>query len=264
MAAFFVGFAMSYLSHANRIAICQQILLGKEEEAFAQHSVAPLDQALLRRRAYASLRKSALRDAPFKSYFTARISEPLRPVFCAAALILISAVFGLAKLIPVFDPSDARTFGVASAAAGLLAVCAAAFGWVVAAWMTYRNARVQHTLTFVASRYSNDTFSKNAALFNDNLRGRRVDRALITELMASKDETEILTLQAVRYMVNYFEFIAVGVICGDLDEQIVRKTLRGNLIHYADRCMPWILELQADNPQTLEHLVLLRDHLRDP
>ncbi len=264
MAAFFIRPSMTYLSHAARIEICQLILKGKEEEAFSAYEVSLLDQALLKRRARAALEASALKDAAFTRYYSAPIAMPYSPVLIAASLIIIAAICGLFIVIPHFKPDDSTTFTMASTAAGLLAVCAAAVGWAVAAWITYRNARVQHTINFISNRFSNDTFSKNAALFNEHLNGKLINMELVTKLSTSDNQTDIDTLQALRYLVNYFEFIAVGVLCGDLDVRIVRKALRGNIVFYVDRCMPWIIEMQTNSPRTLEHLIILRSHFREP
>jgi hypothetical protein len=255
---------MAYLSHATRIEICRLILLGQEAEAFDRHDVSLLDQALLRRKAYQALSDKALKDAAFKRYSTAQIARPYTPVLIAATTIVVLAVCGLLIIAPHYKGDDTATYTLASTAAGLLAVCAAAIGWAVAAWITYRNARVQHTINFIANRFSNDIFSKNAALFNEHLAGKLINSELVATLSQSSEKGDIDTLQALRYLVNYFEFIAVGVLCGDLDIRIIRRALRGNIIFYTDRCMPWILELQASSPRTLEHLIILRAHFKEP
>jgi len=254
---------MSYLSGADRATICRMILRGQAEEAFVQFRVSELDQTLLVRRANEALVRSASRDMAFKRYYEARIAKPALKIFVTAAAITVVAVAGLLKIWPYYNPANPATYTLASASAGLLAVCAAAIGWAIAAWMSYRNARVQHTINFVSNRFTNETFSKNAAAFADRFTGKTINTELVTTMSTSSDEKDILAVQALRYFVNYFEFVSVGIICGDLDEEIVRRSLRGNLIFYADRCMPYIRELQATNPKSLEHLTTIRDHFRD-
>ncbi|RDE07317.1 DUF4760 domain-containing protein [Sphingomonas aracearum] len=254
---------MPHLSSADRVAICRMILLGQADEAFARYAVGELDQIILTRRANDALRHAATRDMPLKRYFKARIARPVQKIMLTAAVITGVAVLGLCEVWPHYDPADPQTYTLASASAGLLAVCAAATGWAIAAWLTHRNARVQHTINFVANRFTNETFSRNAAAFADRLTGRRIDAALVAQLSTSADEKDVLAVQALRYFVNYFEFVSVGIICGDLDEGIIQRSLRGNLIFYTDRCLPWIRELQAQNPRTLEHLLIIRDHFRD-
>lgn len=47
-----------------------------------------------------------------------------------------------------------------------------------------------------------------------------------------------------RHILNWFEFIAVGVALGDLDLNIVTMTVRSNLTFYTDKCLIYISELR--------------------
>lgn len=254
---------MSYLSGADRAIVCRMILEGKAGEAFAKFQVSELDQGLLLRRADEAVRKASARDMPFSRYYHARIARPALKIFVTAMAITAVAIAGLCKIWPYYNPINPSTYTLASASAGLLAVCAAAIGWAIAGWLAYRNARVQHTINFVSNRFTNETFSKNSAAFAERFTGKTITSELVAEMSISEDEKDVLAIQALRYFLNYFEFVSVGIICGDLDEEIMRRSLRGNLIFYVDRCMPYIRELQALNPRSLEHLTTIRDHFRD-
>lgn len=254
---------MAYLSDSDRRHICEAILRGKGPEAFEAYNVSLLDQALLQRRAYQALNKIAIADSPIKGYFRAHIPAPAARVIVVATIIVGIALYGLCHTWPYYDHRNPATYALASASAALLAVCAGASGWAVAAWISYRNARVQHTINFVTNRFTNDIFSRQTAIFNEHFAGQVITTALISKMATSEDDAQKDAVQAARYLMNYFEFIAVGVLSGDLDEAIVRRTLRGNLVFYTDRCLTWIRELQKTSPKVMEHLVILRDHFRE-
>ena len=83
-------------------------------------------------------------------------------------------------------------------------------------------------------------------------------------MVESKKDDASAALQAMRYILNWFEFISVGVLLGDLDLEIVTKTIRSNLNLYVDRCLPYIIDLQKSNPRIMENLIELRLHFKEP
>src|SRR3546814_19991453 len=55
-----------------------------------------------------------------------------------------------------------------------------------------------------------------------------------TTLFRSADEYRTIAApqkEALTFILNFFEFVAVGIRCGDLDERIVRNTHRGLIIN---------------------------------
>lgn len=127
----------------------------------------------------------------------------------------------------------------------------------------YRNTRVQQTITFVAHRFTHDTFVQQISIFNEHLKGPRVDTTLVNKVAVSDDPKDRAALQAIRYILNYFEFLSVGILSGNFDEEIIRKTMRGNFTFYYDRCMRYISECQDINPKALEHFTKMRAHFKD-
>ena len=130
----------------------------------------------------------------------------------------------------------------------------------MASWTAHRNARAQHTLNILATRFSNASFGEQTAIFNRYFDGKLINKALIQDLSKSKDKSDTDALQALRHILNWFEFISVGVALGDLDLEIVHKTVRSNLIFYCDKCLTYIHEVQATEPKILENLTKLRMH----
>lgn len=84
-----------------------------------------------------------------------------------------------------------------------------------------RETRTQH-------RFTHDTFNQQISVFNENLKGKTINRALINQLAISDDPKDRAALQAIRYIVNYFEFLSVCILSGNFDQEIIRKTMRGN------------------------------------
>ncbi|NOR31752.1 MAG: DUF4760 domain-containing protein [Sulfitobacter sp.] len=62
---------------------------------------------------------------------------------------------------------------------------------------------------------------------------------------------------ALTTLLNYYEFLAVGIIEGDLDEDMLKKTLRSIMCNLVDDSRHLIAGMQQVNPNTYEHLTAL-------
>ncbi|QUJ77365.1 DUF4760 domain-containing protein [Sulfitobacter albidus] len=67
---------------------------------------------------------------------------------------------------------------------------------------------------------------------------------------------------AVTQLLNYYEFLAVGIKQGDLDKDLLRKTLRSIMCNLVDDCRDLIAEMRRRKPSTYEHLCALYDDWR--
>ncbi|WP_375403748.1 DUF4760 domain-containing protein [uncultured Sphingomonas sp.] len=150
-----------------------------------------------------------------------------------------------------------------SSVAGFSAIAAAAAGWMISGWVTHRTGRSKLTMDVVATRFSQPAFGDALTAFNKVLPGLQIDSALVKRLEASDDEDDRRALQRLRYLLNFCEFISVGVLEGELDERIVAKTLRGTLTYVHDHSAPYITDLQRRNTRTFEHFTMLRRHYRE-
>ena len=59
---------------------------------------------------------------------------------------------------------------------------------------------------------------------------------------------------ALTTLLNYYEFLAVGITEGDLDEDMLKKTLRSIMCNLVDDSRYLIAGMQKVNPNTYEHL----------
>lgn len=193
--------------------------------------------------------------------------KPFFPVVITVVAIVAACGFAGWQLLSKFDPANDKTFVFASAAATVGAVAAAAIGWLVAGWVSHRNAVVQHTINLIFARVSQPTFADNVFAFNKafgNDLSPRLFLSDISRLETSKSDDDKKSAQSAKYILNYFEFIAAGITRGDLDLKYVELTLKSQIKFYYDKCEPFIMEIRQTTPSALENLTELRDHFRFP
>ena len=133
----------------------------------------------------------------------------------------------------------------------------------MSAWIAHRSNRSSYTLDTVAAWFAQSAFSDALRDFNKTLRRKKIDEMLVNSLAASQSDEDRAAVRSLRYLLNYFEFISVGVLDGELDERIVAKTLRGNLLDVYNHAASYITDLQKSNPRTLENFSMLRRHYQD-
>lgn len=138
-----------------------------------------------------------------------------------------------------------------------IGVMAAVCGWLIAGIITLRNSIKQHTInTLLQSRLSAtymgyaDKLSHHYTAFD----ARKKENPALRE--GPTDGADILAL---RYILNYFEFVAVGIKRGDLDEGTLRDSLRSILRKNVTMSMAWIAKERVANPNLYTHLLWLFD-----
>lgn len=240
--------------------ICRAILRGEADSIFAVHQVSATDQILYRRMADEAITAVIRRRSAAKRYFTARVRNPILLVTVLAALIAAVCAGMALTLWRWVDASNPATYSIVGSVAGFSAIGAAAIGWTMSGWITHRTSRSKLTMDVVASRYAQPAFGEALTAFNKVLLGRRIDSTLVARLQASDDDDDRRALQGLRYLLNFCEFIAVGVLEGELDARIIGKTLRGTLTYVHDHSQLYIGDLQRTDPGALEHFSMLRRH----
>jgi hypothetical protein len=142
----------------------------------------------------------------------------------------------------------------------------AMLGWMSSALVTVRNSVKQHTINTLLQTRLSATYMDRAKLITDTF-GK--PGAEIKQLPADYEKSlPVEVMNAVRYHLNYFEFIAVGIRHGDLDEQLMRSTLRGILVAQCALTKPLIDNYRKDAggkpTRTFEHLLWLLERWKDP
>jgi hypothetical protein len=151
----------------------------------------------------------------------------------------------------------------------LYAVFTAVLGWLFAAWVQVRNSIKQHTInTMLQSRLSSSFQEKAAqirAVFQRDLKFGSV----LAEDLAVTEKQE--ALESLRYMLNYYEFIAVGIRKGDFDEELMRLSWRGIVVSLVSQTTVLIDKLRGkvesgepSNPRGYENLLWLYERWNTP
>lgn len=137
--------------------------------------------------------------------------------------------------------------------------CVALFTWLGTSWVALRNSIKQHTITTLLQMRLSATYmgyaDKVSAHFSD------YDVRLKKNLRLPEEEkpTDKVDIPALRYILNYFEFLAIGVSRGDFDEDMLKSSLRSILRKNVQMSRGYIRESQAQNPHLYEHLAWLHD-----
>src|SRR3546814_9136110 len=101
-------------------------------------------------------------------------------------------------------------------------VVSAICGWIVAGIITASNSTKQHTMSLLLESRLSGTYMQYANTINASF----FDRDGIVRMVSADEYRTIAAPQkeALTFILNFFEFVAVGIRCGDLDERIVRNT----------------------------------------
>jgi hypothetical protein len=226
----------------------------------ASFDLSPSEEVYFRARSGRIVDKLAHETSTFKSYYALPIQRPFKYVIfvCATmvATALLTAGYLYRHLAPDADPAPIFT--------GTIAVVVAAVGWAVSGGITHRNTIRQNTNNVLFARFSNAPFGEAVLRFyvafgNDE----RITSQRLNALRASGTEDDRKTVAAVGYVLNYYEFIAAGVLSGDLNADIIRTNIRGVICYFYDRCEPHITASNKSDPKTFENLIKIRTHYRD-
>lgn len=134
----------------------------------------------------------------------------------------------------------------------LIGVVSAITGWIVSSYITLRNSIKQHTInTLLQSRLS-ATYMQYASRINKSYFAPDAPSGPVPleSLLATDDESRE-NLAALNYVLNYFEFLAVGIRHGDLDRKVLKHTLRGILVRLYEKCECYIKYTRGDDGKTV-------------
>lgn len=190
---------------------------------------------------------------------------------------LLSAVLAATALFALAEWLGGRRIVLAAPPIGLekaqwvvlLGAVAAVAGWITSAIVTMRNSIRQHTITTLLNSRLSETYMSQTRLVNARYftPSGAIYRLGEDEARSGAPEAQI---PALRYLLNYFEFIAVGIRYGDLDETLMKQTFRGILCGVYEAAEPLIRQRRTTPPgrkaapRTFEHLHWLYERWFDP
>lgn len=134
----------------------------------------------------------------------------------------------------------------------LVAAVAATSGWIVTSWINVRNSIKQHTITTLLQTRLSIEYMKNANVVGGHYRAFSLSQAAGNP--DGKSPTDGLDEDALQYILNYFEFIALGIRAGDLHEGVLKDSLRSIIARNINMSKDWIDSCRAQTPRLYENL----------
>ena len=163
----------------------------------------------------------------------------------------------------IFPESSFMTFNSfnndPTATGVIIGAGAAIIGWLFTTRAQCINSNKSHAFQILMESRFSDEYSRNLVLTTKLYKDTKTtDNAKFPVLTWEKYENLEYNYQdSINYMLNFFEFIAVGIRCGDLDEKLLNSSLKG-IINTNYEFYKIIIETkQKDQPLALSNLVLL-------
>lgn len=251
-----------YRSVDERRMIVRSVLAESNPPTLTSFNLTQSEEVFFRARAAKIVDRLARQSSSFKAYYALPTQKPFSYIIAVSALVILGCmVIGAYIYINTADTPAYPVF------AALMSISAVAAGWTIAGWITHRNTIRQNTNSMIFARFSQAPFGEAMHRFHctfDKKVSGQVTLAEIAKLRSTGCDEDRRNTASVTYLLNYFEFIASGVLRGDLDQEIVRQNLRGVVCFYHDKCEPYIRESNRQNPLVFEHLIKLRTHYREP
>ncbi|MBT9289395.1 hypothetical protein KL771_08025 [Hyphomicrobiaceae bacterium 22] len=125
--------------------------------------------------------------------------------------------------------------------------------------MNKLNARKQHTITFISqTRFNSQTYGLHSAAILDLRRAlsRRLNYDDLKD-RKPKPEGSDTFLDHAYWLLNYWDFVAVGCYETDLDFETVHLNLRGAVVRVVLELRCVIAEVRRTEPRAWQHLVWL-------
>lgn len=130
-------------------------------------------------------------------------------------------------------------------------------GVIYSAKVAVTNLVRSHTVSTLLQSRLSETYMYYGDKVNSGIRDFKLDKA------SGKSVMEYVDRDALRYILNYHEFIAVGIRYGELSDEVMRAMMRGIICRAHDLFEDHINQLRNSNPKTLENLVWLRKKWHD-
>lgn len=169
--------------------------------------------------------------------------------------VMLLAFAGFCAWQVFFVPDSASYKFAAQQWVLAFAAMTATTGWIIAAIVTIRNTVKQHTITALLQSRLSSVYMDNAKIV-----GRHYT-AYAQELKNNPEykvkPTDGIDTAALQYILNYFEFIAIGVRSGDLHEGMLQESLLTILKQNVAMSREWINECRDHSPRLYSNLAWL-------
>jgi hypothetical protein len=181
-------------------------------------------------------------------------------------LLFLIFVFGSFLLYWAFFIQDANN--VIAIVSGVIL---ATIGWATGFYLTLRNHVKQHTMNILIQIRESPLVQEHAQnvlrKFPIGKNMRPLDLIPLKRGMKNRRPWDKPVWESIRYVANYYEFLAVGVHHGDLDERMLKDSLQRVLSGFCEKTAPFIEharrrdarkeKINKNNVSTYFHLVAL-------
>lgn len=251
-----------YRSWAERRQIVRAIIAETATRPLADFGLTESERIYFSARADQAVHRLARKTSAFKAYYELPISRPFRLVIGMATLLIVTAAT-VGAYIFLARRSSLHLYPLLAACG---TVIVATFVGTIGAWISHRNAVRQTTNNIIFARFAQTAFTESLHRFHVVFGYEaqdRVSREMVRAVRADRDD-RAKGADAAIFLLNYLEYLSAGVLCGDLDHDIVRRNMRGIIIYYYEKCEPFILAHNRENPRAFMNLIKLRTHYREP
>ena len=183
---------------------------------------------------------------------------PIERRYYVYAILLAAATFTYsAALSAIYDPPRLvefwKFFGL------FLGPTLVAVGWVVTNEVNIRNSRKQHTVTLIMQYFTNAHRIADKDTVNKSL-----PYPMVLEASSKNfDDTSDDLLRSVARELNYFDFLAAGVLNREIDEQLLRRVFGTIIRHYCIQLRPYIDHWRKKDETYWEDLLALEQQWRE-
>jgi hypothetical protein len=126
-------------------------------------------------------------------------------------------------------------------------------GWVFTNEMAIQNSRKQHTISLITQLVTSSQRVRDMKTIRKSLPNRA---AVSPAVFNYTDEAHHLA-QAIDRELNFFEFIAIGINSGDLEEKMARRMLRGMVTFFVGQVRDYIDFWRRRDSETWEDVCAL-------
>ncbi|HVR51104.1 MAG TPA: DUF4760 domain-containing protein [Pseudorhodoferax sp.] len=108
----------------------------------------------------------------------------------------------------------------------IVTIAVAILVWIGTSYVTVRNSVKQHTMNVLLESRLSETYLRHAKAVARAFQNQNGALTPMTQAEYNDPPPEI-DFGSLNYQLNYFEFIAVGIRHGDLDESLLKESMRG-------------------------------------
>jgi hypothetical protein len=155
------------------------------------------------------------------------------------------SIFVATLVVPIILPYTKSESGIAIVVSAYLA----SIGWLYTNHNNIKNQRKSHTMSVLIQLRNSAEYQKHRInVFSKFPMGAAVKETDLAALKrergdpASYGSDKNATLDSMIYILNYFEFISIGVKTEDLDGTMIELSLRGIFVNWYNHLLPVIID----------------------